>query len=64
MSVVLRLVLDQHGQLLHGELVGDATTRPARFNGWRGLTHAVRTWLTRQATEGTSDEPWKPKSGN
>ena len=50
-SVVLRLVLDQHGQLIHGELVGDANTRPARFSGWRGLTRAVRNWLTRQETE-------------
>ncbi len=42
MSVVLRLVLDQHGQMIHGEVVGDATTRAARFNGWRGLTRAVQ----------------------
>ena len=54
-SVVLRLVLDQHGQLLHGELVGDTTSRPAPFSGWRGLTRALQAWLTRQDGEGTSD---------
>ena len=30
-SVVLRLVLDQHGQMIHGEVVGDATTRPGFY---------------------------------
>ena len=47
-SVVLRLVLDRHGQMIHGEVVGDATTRPARFSGWRGLTRAVQVWLAGQ----------------
>ena len=46
-SVVLRLVLDAHGQMIHGEVVGDATMRPARFSGWRGLTRALQAWLTR-----------------
>jgi hypothetical protein len=46
-SVVLRLVLDRHGQMIHGEVVGDATTLPARFSGWRGLTRAVQAWLAR-----------------
>jgi hypothetical protein len=48
-SVVLRLVLDQHRQMIHGEVVGDATMRPIRFSGWRGLTRALRAWLTRHA---------------
>jgi hypothetical protein len=56
-SVVLRLVLDQHGQMIHGELVGDANTPPARFSGWRGLTRAVQVWLTRHAQDGTTAEP-------
>jgi len=47
-SVVLRLVLDKHGQMIHGEVVGDATMRPARFSGWRGLTRAVQVWLAGQ----------------
>ena len=59
-SVVLRLVLDQHGQMIHGEVVGDATTRPARFSGWRGLTRAVQSWLTRYEQDRVADEPGTP----
>lgn len=47
-SVVLRLVLDQHGHMIHGEVIGDANMRPARFSGWRGLTHALQDWLINQ----------------
>ena len=60
MSVVLRLVLDQHGQMLHGEVVGDVNTRPARFSGWLGLTRALQAWLTRHEQEGAADEPEIP----
>jgi len=59
-SVVLRLVLDQHGQMIHGEVVGDATTRPTRFSGWRGLTRAVQAWLTRHEQDGAADAPPTP----
>ena len=59
-SVVLRLVLDQHGQMIHGEVIGDANTHPARFIGWRGLTRAVRVWLTRHEQNGTADAPEAP----
>jgi hypothetical protein len=57
-SVVLRLVLNQHGQMIYGEVVGDATTRPARFRGWRGLTRAVQVWLAREH-DGIDDAPPK-----
>jgi hypothetical protein len=57
-SVVLRLVLDHQGQLVHGEIVGDANTRPTRFRGWRGLTGALQTWLNKQ--DGTTEEPETP----
>jgi hypothetical protein len=59
-SVVLRLVLDQHGQMIHGEVVGNANTRPARFSGWRGLTSALQAWLMRHAQDGAADEPETP----
>ena len=59
-SVVLRLVLDEHGQMIHGEVVGDADTRPARFSGWRGLTRAMQAWLTRHAQDGAVDAPETP----
>jgi hypothetical protein len=55
-SVVLRLVLDEHGQMIHGELVGDVNTRPARFSGWRGLTRALQAWI-RHEQDGADDAP-------
>jgi hypothetical protein len=59
-SVILRLVLDQHGQMLHGEVVGTANARPARFSGWPGLTRAVQAWLTRHAQDDAADVPPPP----
>ena len=56
-SVVLRLVLDEHGLLIHGEVVGDATTRPARFSGWPGLTRALQAWLAGQEQPDTNTPP-------
>jgi len=57
-SVVVRLVLDHHGQMIHGEIVGDANTGPARFSGWRGLTRALQAWLAQY--EQVDDEPTTP----
>lgn len=59
-SVVLRLVLDQHGQMIHGEVVGDTNMRPTRFSGWPGLTCALQAWLTRHDQDGSADTPVKP----
>jgi len=48
-SVVLRLVVDRRGRLVYGEIV-DMTGKPdGRFLGWRGLTQAVKAWLSSQA---------------
>ena len=54
------MVLDQHGQMIHGEVVGDANTRPARFIGWRGLTRALQAWLTRHGQDDTTAQPETP----
>ena len=59
-SVVLRLVLDQHGQMIHGEVVGDVNTRPDRFSGWHGLTPALQAWLTRHEQDDGAAEPETP----
>ena len=52
-TVILRLVLDQHGQLIHGELVDVADAPQERFIGWRGMIRAVRAWLIRQERNAT-----------
>lgn len=59
-TVVLRLVLDRHGVLVHGEVVDAANRRQRRFAGWEGLVPAVRAWLEREPAdgdEGPSTEP-------
>ena len=47
-TVVMRMVVDRRGRLLHGELVGNMTMPPDRFVGWRGLIRVMRAWLIRQ----------------
>ena len=59
-TLILRLVLDQQGQLIYGELLDVAGGLPDRFVAWRGLIRTVRAWLTRQAQAGAADDPQKP----
>jgi hypothetical protein len=47
-SVVLRLAVDRRGHLVYGEIVDMAGKPNGRFQGWRGLTQAVKTWLSSQ----------------
>ncbi|MFL5802979.1 MAG: hypothetical protein ACJ8CR_14730 [Roseiflexaceae bacterium] len=55
-TVVVRLVLDEHGRLIHGELIDVASVIGVRFSGWRGLIRAVRSWLAQQSSKETSDD--------
>ena len=51
-TLILRLTLDQGGQLVHGELVDTTDTLLGRFSGAAGLNNVVRDWLTgREQTE-------------
>jgi hypothetical protein len=45
-TLILRLILDQGGQLVQGELVDTSDTVPERFIGVAGLNQAVGDWLT------------------
>ena len=47
-TLILRLTLDQRGQLLQGELVDTTHTLQKRFLGVVGLNRAVETWLHQQ----------------
>jgi hypothetical protein len=49
LTVILRLVVDKRGRLVHGEVVDLQARLQGRFAGWRGLTHTVRAWLENQA---------------
>ena len=46
--VILRLVAARTGRLLYGEVIDVETGPTGRFVGWRGMTTAVRTWLTNE----------------
>jgi hypothetical protein len=59
-TLILRLVLDQQGRLMHGELMDVAGGPPDRFVAWRGLIRTVRAWLTSQEQAEASDDPQKP----
>ena len=56
-TAILRLVLDRHGRLLHGEVVDVQSRSHGRFIGWRGLTQALRTWLDTTIQDGEQQEP-------
>lgn len=54
-TIVLRLAVDEHGRVTHGQLVDVANGRKQRFVGWRGLVQVVRGWLGGQEQESRFD---------
>jgi hypothetical protein len=49
-TAILRLLLNESGELVHGELA-DVEGRPnKRFVGWEGLMAAVRAWAREHPT--------------
>jgi hypothetical protein len=46
--IVLRLVLDQRGQILRGEIVSAEGIVVSRFAAWEGLTRSLLAWLESQ----------------
>ena len=47
-TIILRLVLDKRGLIVHGELIDLEGNPIDRFVGWRGLTRVMRNWLQSQ----------------
>jgi hypothetical protein len=56
-TVILRLVLDRGGRLIHGEVVDVEAGPWARFAGWRGLTRTLHAWLASQEQPEPGDPP-------
>jgi hypothetical protein len=50
--MVIRVVVDRKGRLLHGEVVAVEGGEPVRFVGWRQLQRALRLELARYAEGG------------
>lgn len=44
-TLVLRLVLNDRGQIVHGELVDASLNTPRRFLGWQGMLKELGIWL-------------------
>ena len=51
-TVVLRLVLDWRGQLVHGEIINTGSRLVGRFSDWDHLGPALRAWLEREPVDG------------
>jgi hypothetical protein len=44
-TVIVRLVLDRDGELLHGEIVDSSYVVRGRFSNWADLTLVLQRWL-------------------
>jgi hypothetical protein len=56
-ALVLRVVIDGQGRVLHGEVVEATANRTQRFAGWAGLIAAVREALSRSASAAQPEGP-------
>lgn len=45
LTVVVRLLADEHGRLIHGEVADLQGTSQQRFADWEGMVHAVQACL-------------------
>ena len=68
-TVMLRLLVDQHGCLMQGEIVSvEVSHLQQRFVGWRGLVRALQALLEstlhgRYDSYDGPDSPGRPDSG-
>jgi hypothetical protein len=59
-TLVLRLTLDQAGDLIQGDLVDTTNTLPEHFIGTTGLHQAVQSWLRKQHSKDEQEPRWFP----
>ncbi|HMN29601.1 MAG TPA: hypothetical protein PKE45_15740 [Caldilineaceae bacterium] len=55
-TLILRLVLDRKGQLVHGTVLDVLDGPVARFAGWGGLVRLLQIWLNQQRRQRTSND--------
>ena len=48
-TVVLRVVVNKHRQIVQGELIDSVSVQTTRFKNWRGLIRALSGWLKNQS---------------
>jgi hypothetical protein len=51
-TAIVRVALDEHGAVVHGEVLDTVSGTVQRFAGWEGLVEAIRRWLGRAGTVG------------
>jgi len=54
-ALVLRLLLDEQGRLIRGELVEDNKAGLWKFVGWTGLINGLQAWFAEQERKMTEN---------
>jgi len=57
-TLILRLTLDQAGDLIQGDLVDTTNGLPEHFIGTTGLHQAVEAWLRKQHSKDEQEPRW------
>jgi hypothetical protein len=60
-TLIVRLMVDQHAKLIRGEIVNDTNTFRERFMGGHELIAAMQTWLARVENMDGSQTPDQTK---
>lgn len=55
-TIILRLVLNERGGLVHGELLNMNAELFGRFIGWREMMRLLRSWLVSQKLQDRFDQ--------
>jgi uncharacterized protein YfbU (UPF0304 family) len=58
-TLILRLVLDQQGQLKYGEFVDVTSGYEKRFRAWNDMIRMLRVWLNSQTSSQPPVDPQK-----
>ncbi len=56
-TVLVRLVLNQHGNLRYGEIVDQEGRPQGRFQEWSGIAREIKDWLADQPPQDSLDFP-------
>jgi hypothetical protein len=63
-TLIMRMMVDHRGQLIHGEIVDAANTFRERFTGGQGLLGVLQTWLAQQEQDSSEgSQPPEQASG-
>ncbi len=60
LTLILRLVINRRGELMHGEIVDVDLRSLGRFAAWTQMVRILRTWLESQSTDESADRPSGP----